>query len=329
MSIPLIYVINLKRVPERRLHMQRQLDALNLDYQIVDAIDKYDLLSKEYRVKIANQLRVNEAWMEEAYEQYRTSTGNANGLAVSLSHIKVFNMMKKDNIPMACILEDDAHLLPDFSKVLRDSQKISWDVLQLSSYSSTFYSSLNRIIKICPGSFPLPERPLINLLGAFKRIGLYALQSPPYIAWRLVTTVIEIIYESIMGYFYFLIIGRSNKHYGWRIRELIYHNGAYNYMAIYFASKIGGLPSWNRKLWYRFGFKYYIVPPQERSGSAGGYMVTLKMANTFKQVLTTEYITHIDHLFYKLAKKDMKSYILSPPCVGQTLRYLLYSVRNK
>ena len=40
-----IYIISLKRTPERRLYMQRQLDALNLNYQFVEAIDKYDLYS--------------------------------------------------------------------------------------------------------------------------------------------------------------------------------------------------------------------------------------------------------------------------------------------
>ena len=323
MSIPPIYVINLKRTPERRLYMQRQLDALNLDYQIVDAIDKYDLISKEYRMKIAYQLGISESWMEEAYEKITN-----NGWAVSLSHIKVFNMMKKDNVPVACILEDDAHLSPDFPIILRDSQKISWDVLQLSSCTYTFYNNLKRIIDTCPGSSPFPKRPLINLLRVFKKLGSYAPRLPLYTAWRLVTTVIEIIYETIIGYFYFLIVGRSNKHYGWRIREFIYRNGAGYYIATYCASRIGGLPIRDRKLWYKLTFKYYMIPSQNLAGTASGYMITLKMTNTFKQALNTGYL-HIDRLFYELTKRGMKSYVLSPPCVGQTLRYLCYSAKDR
>ena len=237
MPIPPIYVINLKRTPERRLYMQRQLDALNLDYQIVDAIDKHDLLSKEYRIKIAEQLGVSEAWMEEAYERYRISTGNANVLPRTISHIKVFNIMKKDNIPMACILEDDAHLLPDFPKVLRDSQKISWDALQLSSDSGILYNNLKGIIDTFPGSSPFPKRPFINLLQVFKKLGYYTLRLPPYTAWRLVAAVIEIIYETITGYFYFLIFGRPTvQHYYRRIKTSIYLRSKLLYRALLCAS---------------------------------------------------------------------------------------------
>ena len=327
---PPIYVINLKRVPERRLYMQRQLDALNLDYRIIDAIDKYDLLSKEYRVKIANQLGISDSWMEEAYKRYKISTGNADGLPRKLSHIKVFNMMKKDNIPMACILEDDAFLSPDFPKVLRDSQKISWDALQLSSDSRILYDSLVRIIATCPGSSPFPNHPLISLLRGFRELGLYALRLPLHTAWRIVATVTEIIYETTIGYFYFLVVGKSNRrYYGWRIRTFIYRKGAHYYIGMYYARKIGSLPSWNKKLWHKLGFKYRIVTLQGTTGSTTGYMITLKMANTFKQAITTEHIPLIDHLFHGAAKESMKSYVLSPPCVWSTLRYLLYSVKSR
>ena len=37
-----IYVISLRRTPERRLYMQRQLDSLGLKYQWIEAVDAYD-----------------------------------------------------------------------------------------------------------------------------------------------------------------------------------------------------------------------------------------------------------------------------------------------
>ena len=58
---PPIYVINLKRNPERRLNIQRQLDALSLNYQFIDAIDKFDLQSSQYRSRISRMLGINKA----------------------------------------------------------------------------------------------------------------------------------------------------------------------------------------------------------------------------------------------------------------------------
>ena len=59
MSYPPIYIINLKRSPERKLHMQRELDAFDLRYQFIEAIDKYDLCSQEGRKTVAYQLGIS------------------------------------------------------------------------------------------------------------------------------------------------------------------------------------------------------------------------------------------------------------------------------
>ena len=103
MSYPPIYIINLKRTPERKLYMQRQLDALNLNYRFIEAIDKYDLVSKTYRATIARQLDIPESQMESLYEDHaksRISTDKelrlARGLGVLgclLSHVKVYNII--------------------------------------------------------------------------------------------------------------------------------------------------------------------------------------------------------------------------------------------
>ena len=59
-----IYVISLKRTPERRLHIQRQLNALNLDYSIVDAIDKHDLGFPQYQAEVADLLGIDKTIIE-------------------------------------------------------------------------------------------------------------------------------------------------------------------------------------------------------------------------------------------------------------------------
>ena len=127
---PSIYIINLKQTPERKLQIQRQLDAFNLDYQVIEAIDKYDLYSREHRATVAHELNVDENKVELMYK-----TKSASEVACVLSHVKIFNLIIENNIPRACVLEDDVHLLPEFPKMLIASQEVSWDVLMLSHQS--------------------------------------------------------------------------------------------------------------------------------------------------------------------------------------------------
>ena len=77
-----IYIISLSRTPERRLHMQRQVDALGLEYEFVDAIDKYELESKACRIRIARQLDIEESTLENKYAaiiDYRKTQENGSG----------------------------------------------------------------------------------------------------------------------------------------------------------------------------------------------------------------------------------------------------------
>ena len=136
MSYPPIYVINLKRIPERKLHMQRQLDALNLKYQFIEAVDKYELDSKIGRTVIARQLGISEFNMESLYIACIATKRGTGTLATALSHTKIYNLMIKNNISKACVLEDDAYLLPVFPKILVDAQKVPWDILMLPHYSA-------------------------------------------------------------------------------------------------------------------------------------------------------------------------------------------------
>ena len=118
-SVP-IYVINLKRNPERRLFIQRQLDALNLNYQFVDAVDKFDLESSEYRARISRILGIDEANLRYKYSKFdkKYRLKGLGHIACLLSHIKTYNLILENNDDIACILEDDAVLLPTFPAIL-------------------------------------------------------------------------------------------------------------------------------------------------------------------------------------------------------------------
>ena len=128
-----IYIINLSRTPERRLHIQRQLETLSLEYEFVDAIDKYELESKAYRMRIAQQLDIEESTLENKYaaiiDHTKTQENGSGQLANTLSHIKIYNLMVKKNVGWVCIREDDATLLPTFPAALKIAFGLECDML--------------------------------------------------------------------------------------------------------------------------------------------------------------------------------------------------------
>ena len=115
-----IYIISLKRTPERKLCVQRQLASLGLDYQWIDAIDAHDFNDTELiGVDLKDQCQ-------------------PSAMACLLSHIKFYDLVIKNKHPMACVLEDDAQLLPTFADILNYEKlsKRNWGILLLAHHSS-------------------------------------------------------------------------------------------------------------------------------------------------------------------------------------------------
>ena len=100
--------------------MQRQLDSLGLDYQWIDAIDAHDFNDTEL---IGVDLK---------------DPCQPSAMACLLSHIKFYDLIIKNKHPMACVLEDDAQLLPTFADILNYEKlsKMNWGILLLSHHSS-------------------------------------------------------------------------------------------------------------------------------------------------------------------------------------------------
>ena len=159
-TFPPIYVINLKRTPERRLYIQRQLDALGLKYEFVDVddIDKYEMKSKAYRLRIARSLGIDKSLIENKYaaiidhakteKDKNWENANLGQLAIVLNHIKIYDLMVENDVEWACILEDDARLLPTFAEVLKIAPKLEWDILLLASQPhDVFLSKIYRTDK--------------------------------------------------------------------------------------------------------------------------------------------------------------------------------------
>ena len=132
MQIIPIYIISLKRTPERRLQMQRQLDAYNLEYQVIEAVDAYNFQKAELKgLDVENP--------------YRSGNANPlNALGCLLSHVKFYDQVIQNNHEIACVLEDDAQLLPSFLDVL-NSEKLpqkEWEILLLAHQSYTVFKFL-------------------------------------------------------------------------------------------------------------------------------------------------------------------------------------------
>ena len=314
MSYPPIYIISLKRTPERKLHMQRQLDALDLNYRFVKAIDKYDLNSKAYRAKVAKRLDINETDMELLYSK-RDTNGT---LACLLSHIKAQNLVIKDNVRYACILEDGVDMLPTFPSILTVTGRVSWDILMLSS--RTLY--IRRIMQELYDS---------KFLGLYKliRYKKYHPQLNPFFV-RLITIK-----------FVKLLFMRLRKINSQTSKQLAYIDVDLRRKILSLSCEIGGLPDQDRCSWHKVMRQHYIAPPYKQTSekhfnltSGMAYMLTPSAAHKWKKeaILSareSRLLVPIDLLPFKLYKKnDLSLYIVLPCCVRPSYRFLEHSAHR-
>ena len=307
MSYPPIYIINLKRNPERRLYMQRQLDAFNLDYQFVNAVDKYNLLSKKYQTTLAHQLGIEEHHFESMHERLGTS------FACSLSHIKVYNLMIENNIALACVLEDDGYLLPSFPKILTRSREIPWDILMLSNQTRIMHQI---ITKIFANSKSKKKLRLPRMCYHFLKL----IQQTPTNLYMM-----RLVLSTIAKY---ITLERNTISKSERENTARYVEAC--------ACAIGALPV-QKVLRYKSISNHHIAHPYIRDTSsyayfptsAMAYMLTLTAAIKWKQA-TTFILSPIDTIPGELyLKKGLNLHIVTPPCVTANLNYLVYSSREK
>ena len=318
MAHPPIYIINLERTPERKSYMQRQLDALNLNYHFVEAIDKYDLNSKAYRTKIASLLDIDEIDMELLHSK-SYSDGK---LACLLSHIKAQDLVVKNNARYACILEDDVRILSTFPKILTVAGKMSWDVLMLSSHTKFIRNTVREL-------YTFKFRGLYKLIRYKK----YYPQLNSFTARLIAMKLTKLIFKRLQSK-----IGReASKQSGY-----ITADEEFQRRIMSLACEIGGLPDQNRCAWNKVMPKYYLAPPYKKTRSKSfnltsgmAYMLTPSAAHWWKReailsVKGTNPFIPIDCLPFELYKKnDLSLYIIIPCCVRASCRFLVYSSHTR
>ena len=348
MSYPPIYVISLKRTPERKLYMQRQLDALNLNYRFIEAIDKYDLAAKTYRMAIASQLEIDESIMEDIYIGFTKGPHGSGGFGCLLSHIKVYNLMIKENISKACVLEDDARLLPVFPKILVASQKVPWDILML--YHS---SNRTRDTIISPLLFRKSqvEREKIRFDGEvrFKREKIrfdgevrFKLDISNFCRHLYKLVCYKKYYPYLNLHTFLLIISKVSKYLSLKmsIKPFNLMIGKFDVQKI--AREIGALPVQDKRTWYKATSNYYIARAYRDNARQYGYsilsciayMVTQSAAIKWRNAaimqeateqnidLLDRYPLPIDSIRNRVVlSTGLNYYICTPSCVSYSNQY--------
>ena len=334
--------------------MQRQLDAFGLDYRFVevDVFDKYELESKAYRIRVARMLGIDEHALENKYAVVINSVKNnpnlkyhvLASLAIGLSHIKVYNLMIENNHEMACILEDDAKLLPTFPEVLKTVPDLEWDILQfchqpdeatlpiaLTQYfHKVGFLKFPNLQLLFPKDYERINRRIIRKYGfdnpQYSKLATYikkTMQSylnrrksmRPLIGEAIIISMIipSLIRKFLFPKSYLLRINSI-----WNAKELLDRNTTI---------ELGMFPKEpNLNL---ITEHHCIAKPRGRIVSTTAYLVRQSAIAKWKQGLLSENSLAVDQIPWWLYKNgQVKLCIISPPCVTTTYGYLKYTMRR-
>ena len=340
-SVP-IYVINLKRNPERRLFIQRQLDALNLNYQFVDAIDKFDLESPEYRARISRISGIDEAGLEYKYSKFvrpskvdkEYGIEGLGHIACLLSHIKTYNLILENNDDIACILEDDAVLLPTFPEILSAAPKFSWDILMFSTHSRTIRRALEKfngmyrriiksynyvvLVKSRSKEISYTHKHIAKLLGISP--SLYPDQSE---------AVMKILEDYKDKYGDMIKLYNAQQSLVWPLSSTTPRAlKSYKDLLGYAVCQLGGLPAkYSRQT---MDDHHCLAEPAERPTSAMAYLLNRSVAKKWKSTAADHNTLAIDCIPWHLHRNHQaKLRFISPPCVVSSYNYHKYSTHQK
>ena len=356
-TLPPIYVINLKRNPERRLYMQRQLDAFGLEYDFVDVddIDKYEMKSKTYRMRLAKSLGIEESLIENKYAAIidhakapmnkRWENDHLGSFAATLSHIRIYDLMVKNDIDWACILEDDATLVPTFPEVLKIVPKLEWDILLLASQPTNISHSRYLAQRIPGKHFVFLRKFIEYLLSLIFRINnsnsskqrTYQIKHlledygiDPHLYPRQLEYIVKILEENYIkcenmmkkimlhNLLSFLIS------YGWYKDK--YYKSCQN-IVIQTYIQFGALPE--KSSLESINEYHRIAKPKYCPLSSTGYLVNQKAAMNWKRKALVPNILAIDQIPWELYENEqVKLRIVTLPCVHATYSYIKYSARR-
>jgi glycosyl transferase family 25 len=117
-----VFVVNLKRSPERFKLIKQQLDKQNIEFERFEAIDGATLEN------FTDNFNVKKFAMESMHELVPGEAG------CSWSHINIWKKMQNENIEYALILEDDVVLMDKLNEFLSNKDNYEdFDYLKLDN----------------------------------------------------------------------------------------------------------------------------------------------------------------------------------------------------
>ena len=108
-----IFVVNLARRPERMAFMERQFASLGIAFERIEAVDG-ERLSSEERRKVVDGFRW---WCSKGYK------ARVGEIGCGLSHRMALAKIVEEDLPCACIMEDDVTLGDGFRLALESVEK--------------------------------------------------------------------------------------------------------------------------------------------------------------------------------------------------------------
>ena len=143
-----VFVISLERAKRRRKYLEEHLNALGMEYELVDAVDGRMLTQDEIEKHCDMEaVRKSPQWL------------NSGAIGCALSHYEAYRRIVEQNIDCALILEDDVLLPQNILMILDEVEKRIKDkeviLLYYASHRKCFFSTVGQE-KIIDGALCYP-----------------------------------------------------------------------------------------------------------------------------------------------------------------------------
>lgn len=124
-----IFIVNLQHDDEKKSHMEKIANSLDLKFEFITAIYGNDL----------TQLQVDEVYDEDLSQKVFGRGLSRGELGCALSHLSIYQKMVDEKIETALILEDDVDISIDIHDILKSTGQFpeNWELILCGYYSET------------------------------------------------------------------------------------------------------------------------------------------------------------------------------------------------
>ena len=278
---------------------------------------------------------INRVKIEESKNWENVSLG---WLACMLSHIKVYDLMVKNGIDVACILEDDAKLLPNFVEVLKITSQLEWDILLLAHYPTKFPT---KILKKRIKRIHIFNKDLLFLIRQLKKTPItqkgkdyrikrlseeYGFNSRIYCkqSQSFANAIKE--YDSKYSEIAKTIMPANRRILMLEHEQYKAYKTLYKYLITYIRMQFGALPEKNSL--NLITEHHCVAEPEHLTFSATAYLVRQPVTIKWRHEALANNPLAIDEVPWELYKNaQAKLRIITPPCAVPKYGSFIYSAR--